>query len=86
VTNDRQLQRDILAELDREPGLAPGTIGVEVHHGSVKLAGRVSDPTIKRKVELAAHRVEGAITVVMDIDVAAAGTVPRTAGATHRAA
>jgi osmotically-inducible protein OsmY len=86
VKNDRQLQQDVLAALDRDPGVPTGTIGVEVHHGIVKLAGRVPDPSIRKNVELAAHRVDGVITVVMEVDITTgAGTFPRAAGATQSA-
>jgi osmotically-inducible protein OsmY len=83
MKNDVQIQRDVLAELDREPNVITGTIGVEVHHGVVKLAGRVSDSAIKNSAELAASAVDGVTTIVMDIDVAA---VPKSAGDTTRVA
>jgi osmotically-inducible protein OsmY len=72
MKNDMQIQQDVLAELDREQNVIAGTIGVEVHHGVVKLAGRVSDSTIRKSAELAAGGVDGVTTVVMDIDVAGA--------------
>jgi len=76
MKNDMQIQRDVLAELDREPNVITGTIGVEVHHGVVKLAGRVSDSAIRKNAKLAASAVDGVTTVVMDIDVASAGAGP----------
>src|ERR1700682_4599566 len=75
MKNDMQIQQDVVAELDREQNVTTGTIGVEVHHGVVKLAGRVGDSEIKKDAELAASGVEGVTTVVMDIDVAGAGAV-----------
>jgi osmotically-inducible protein OsmY len=80
MKNDMQIQRDVLAELDREPNVIIGTIGVEVHHGVVKLAGRVSDSAIRKNAELAASAVDGVTTVVMDIDVTGAGAAPQSAG------
>jgi len=80
MQNDMQMQQDVLAELHREPNVVAGTIGVEVHHGVVKLAGRVSDYAIRRNSELAARRVDGVTSVVMDIDVAGEGAAPRMAG------
>jgi osmotically-inducible protein OsmY len=68
MKNDMQIKHDVLAELDREHVVA-GTVGVEVHHGVVKLAGRVSDPSVKESAELAARRVTDVTNVVMDIDV-----------------
>ena len=71
MKNDMQIQRDVLAGLDREPDVIAGTIGVEVHHGVVKLAGRVSDSATRKNAELAAGAVDGVTTVVMDVDVGA---------------
>jgi osmotically-inducible protein OsmY len=83
MKNDVQIQRDVLAKLDREPNVITGTIGVEVHHGVVKLAGRVSDSAIRNSAELAASAVDGVTTVVMDIDVA---TAPKSASDASRVA
>jgi len=69
MKNDMQIKHDVLAELDREHNVVAGTVGVEVHHGVVKLAGRVSDRSIKENAELAARRVTDVTNVVMDIDV-----------------
>ena len=80
MKNDMQIQQDVVAELDREQNVITGTIGVEVHHGVVKLAGRVSDSAIKKSAELAAGGVDGVTTVVMDIDVAGAGSAAQSAG------
>jgi osmotically-inducible protein OsmY len=77
MKNDMQIQHDVLAELDREQNVITGTIGVEVHHGVVKLAGYVSDHAIKRNAELAAGRVVDVRAVVMDIDVTGALTAPQ---------
>ena len=69
MKNDMQIKQDVTTELD---GLA-GSVGVEVHHGVVKLAGRVNDPAMKKDAELAARRVDDVTNVVMDIDVAGQG-------------
>jgi osmotically-inducible protein OsmY len=79
MKNDIQIQRDVLAELGREENVITGTIGVEVHHGVVRLAGRVSDHAIKNNAELAARRVEDVTTVLMDIDIAGAGAALQSA-------
>ncbi len=79
MKNNMQIQQEVLAELDREEDVINGTIGVEVHHGVVRLAGRVSDYSIKKKAELAAGRIEDVTTVVMDIDVTGIGTTPQPA-------
>jgi osmotically-inducible protein OsmY len=79
MKSDMQIQQDVLAELDREQNIITGTIGVEVHHGMVKLAGCVSNNAIKGNAEQAAGRVGDVRGVVMDIDVNGAGTAPQPA-------
>ena len=79
MANDMQIRHDVMAALDREPNVIAGTIGVEVHHGVVKLAGSVSDNAIKTDAERAAVRVDDVTAVVMDVGVADAGTVERPA-------
>jgi osmotically-inducible protein OsmY len=74
--NDVQIQQEVVAELDREQNIVAGTIGVEVHHGVVKLAGRVEDDSIRDDSEVAAHRVNGVMSVIMDVDVSGTGTAP----------
>ena len=54
MKNDMQIQQDVVAQLDHAQNVITGTIGVEVHHGVVKLAGRVGDSSIKKDAELAA--------------------------------
>ena len=85
MKNDMQIQQDVVAQLDHAQNVITGTIGVEVHHGVVKLAGRVGDSSIKKDAELAAGGVDGVRTVVMDVDVGAAGPA-RPAADTARAA
>jgi len=72
VKNDREIQHDVLAALDSDHVVAAGAIGVEVHHGVVKLAGRVGDSAIKKSAETTARRVGDVTSVVMDVDVAGA--------------
>jgi osmotically-inducible protein OsmY len=69
VKNDREIQHDVLVALDSDHLVGSGTIGVEVHHGVVKLAGRVGDSAIKRSAEKTASRVDDVTTVLMDVDV-----------------
>jgi osmotically-inducible protein OsmY len=77
MANDMQIRHDVMAALDGEPNVIAGTIGVEVHHGVVKLAGCVSDLAIKADAERAAVGVDDVRAVVMDIGVADEGTVER---------
>jgi osmotically-inducible protein OsmY len=67
MKNDTQIQQEVLAELDRDDNVPAGTVGVEVHHGVVKLAGRTNDPTMKKSAELDARRVEGVTKIVLDM-------------------
>jgi osmotically-inducible protein OsmY len=76
MKNDVQIQKEVVAELDREQSITTGTVGVEVHHGVVKLAGQVGDDTIREDSEVAAHRVDGVTSVVMDVDVTGTGAAP----------
>jgi osmotically-inducible protein OsmY len=79
MKNDMQIKQDVLAELGREQNVISGSVGVEVHHGVVKLAGRVGDRAVRENAELAARRVDDVTSVVMDIDVAGPSTVPQAA-------
>jgi len=81
MKHDIQIQKDVVAELDREQNVDSGSIGVEVHHGVVKLAGRVTDPAAKTDAERAARNVEGVRTVVVDIDVGRPASAQRQARA-----
>lgn len=76
MKNDVQIQQEVVAELDREQNITAGTIGVEVHHGVVKLAGHVDDDTTRENSEVAAQRVDGVTNVLMDIDVTGTSTAP----------
>jgi osmotically-inducible protein OsmY len=67
MKNDRQIQHDVLAEIEHEPNVPAGAIGVEVHHGVVKLAGRVNDSAMTESAERAALRVDGVSNVVLDM-------------------
>jgi osmotically-inducible protein OsmY len=69
MKNDRQIQKEVVAELDSGEKIPPGSIGVEVHHGVVKLAGRNTDLTVNKSAELAARHVEGVTNVVLDVKV-----------------
>jgi osmotically-inducible protein OsmY len=74
MKNDREIQHDVLAALDSDPIGAGGAIGVEVHHGVVKLSGRVGNVATKKSAETIASGVVDVSTVVMDVDVAGAAT------------
>jgi osmotically-inducible protein OsmY len=69
MNSDRQIQHDVLDALEKNREVVSGTIGVEVHHGVVKLAGRVGNAAIRKSAETTAGRVADVTTVVMDVDV-----------------
>jgi osmotically-inducible protein OsmY len=68
MKNDIQIQQEVLAELKNDDKVPTGSVGVEVHHGVVKLAGPPSDTTVKESAALAARRVDGVTKVVVDMD------------------
>jgi osmotically-inducible protein OsmY len=70
LNNDTQIQQEVLAELGRDENVPPGAIGVEVHHGVVKLAGRLSNPVMEKSAERDARRVPGVTEIVLDMGVA----------------
>jgi osmotically-inducible protein OsmY len=69
VKNDTQIQQEILTQIKNDLNVPKNSIGVEVHHGVVRLAGCISDPGVKTSAEQDAWRVAGVTDVVMDMDV-----------------
>ena len=69
MKNDMQIQQEVLSELEHDDNIPAGSIGVEVHQGVVKLAGRINDLATKRHAELDARRVAGVTSVVLDLGV-----------------
>jgi osmotically-inducible protein OsmY len=69
MKNDTQIQQEVLAELERDETLPSGSIGVEVHHGVVKLAGRTNDAEIKKRAALDARRVDGVTSIILDMGI-----------------
>ncbi|HTB89471.1 MAG TPA: BON domain-containing protein [Steroidobacteraceae bacterium] len=69
MKNDTQIQQEVLAELEQDETLPSGSIGVEVHHGVVKLAGRISDAETKKRAALDARRVEGVTGIILDMGI-----------------
>lgn len=68
MKNDIQIQQEVSAEIDHDDKVPTGSVGVEVHHGVVKLAGPPSDATTKEHAALDARRVDGVTNVLMDMD------------------
>ena len=69
MKDDKQLQRDVLDELDWEPSIDAAEIGVTVRDGIVTLTGHVSSYTEKGTAERVAKRVHGVKAVANDIEV-----------------
>ena len=69
MKNDTQIQQEVVAELERDETLPEGSIGVEVHHGVVKLAGRITDAETKKRAALDARRVDGVKGIILDMGI-----------------
>jgi osmotically-inducible protein OsmY len=67
MKNDTQIQQEVFAELERDEALPVGSIGVEVHHGVVKLSASVGDAETKKHAMQDARRVEGVTDIVLDM-------------------
>ena len=76
--SDRQLQKDVLAELGWDARVAPNEVGVTVKHGVVTLTGLVDSYAKKWAAEEAAQRVRGVKAVANDVEVRLAPTDERT--------
>ena len=69
MSNDKDLQQAVLAELDWEPSIKAGHIGVTASEGVVTLTGHVENFAQKRAAEVATCRVKGVKAVVEEIEV-----------------
>jgi osmotically-inducible protein OsmY len=75
---DAQLQRDVLEELQWEPGVDATQIGVAVKDGIVTLTGYVPVYVQRFTAESAVKRVHGVKAVANDIEVRPSGSGQRT--------
>ncbi len=78
MKTDKQVQQDVLAELNWEPSVNAAHIGVEVSEGIVTLAGHVSSYAEKLGAENAAQRVLGVKALAIEMEVALPGPSERT--------
>jgi osmotically-inducible protein OsmY len=69
MPQDTHLQLEVLAELDWEPSVKAGNIGVTVSAGVVTLTGMVESYAEKHAAEVAARRVKGVLAVAQEIAV-----------------
>ena len=67
MKTDLEIQKDVATALARENAVPPGALGVEVHHGVVRLAGEVSDESVLAASTDVARRVDGVTDVVLDV-------------------
>jgi osmotically-inducible protein OsmY len=69
MSQDTQLQLAVLAELDWDPSVAAGHIGVSINAGVVALIGQVDSFAEKRAAEIAARPFKGVLAVAEEIEV-----------------
>jgi osmotically-inducible protein OsmY len=67
MKTDLEIQNDVASALAREAAIPPGALGVEVHHGVVKLAGNVTDGAVLQASTAAAEQVDGVTQIVLDV-------------------
>jgi osmotically-inducible protein OsmY len=67
--NDKELQQNIIDELDFEPSVDSAHIGVAVENGVVTVTGHVSSYAEKTAVERATRRVKGVRAIAQEIEV-----------------
>lgn len=69
MPQDTHLQLEVLAELDWEPSVKAGHIGVTAAAGVVTLTGIAESYAEKHAAEVAARRVKGVLAVAQEIEV-----------------
>jgi|SRR6185437_1355496 len=69
MKSDRELQRDVTAELNWDPSVDASRIEVEAHDGIVSLAGLVNSYAQKCHAQTAVWRVGGVEGVIADLEV-----------------
>ena len=78
MKTDRQLQKDVAAELTWDPFVDGTRVGVEVSNGIVTLSGHVDSYAQKWAAERAAERVVGVKGIAIELDVILPGSSKRT--------
>jgi osmotically-inducible protein OsmY len=77
MKTDKELRKDVLAELEYEPSIDATQIGVAVKDGVVTLTGSVESYFEKWRAERAAERVEGVRAVANELEVRLPGDSKR---------
>jgi osmotically-inducible protein OsmY len=80
MKTDKQIQQDVIDELNWAASVNAAHIGVEVSNGVVTLAGHVSNYSEKLNAERAAQRVAGVKALAVEMDVKLAGSSKRNDG------
>jgi osmotically-inducible protein OsmY len=70
LKSDREIQEDVLKELNWDPRVDAAEVGVQVDRGIVTLTGIIDSYGKKLAAKEAAHRVAGVLDVVNDLVVA----------------
>lgn len=78
MKTDRQLQKDVIEELQWDAAVQSAHIGVEASEGVVTLSGQVDSFAEKFAAADAAKRVAGVKAVAMDLEVRLPGSSTRT--------
>jgi osmotically-inducible protein OsmY len=68
-SENEKIRKDVIAELEWEPSINAGSIGVAVDDGVVTLSGHVQNYSQKSTAESAALRVRGVQAVAQEIEV-----------------
>jgi osmotically-inducible protein OsmY len=67
MKTDLEIQKGVADALARENLFPPGALGVEVHHGVVRLAGNIPDKSVLQASTAVAKRVDGVTQIVLDV-------------------
>ena len=73
IIDDKQIQQNVISELDWDPEVDSNEIGVAVEDGVVTLSGQVGSYWTKKAAEKAAKRVTGVRGIAQDIIVTYTG-------------
>jgi osmotically-inducible protein OsmY len=69
MPSDRDLQADVIEELDFDPAVDAAHIGVTAKNGVITLSGHVGSYAEKLAAEAAARRVKGVLAIAEEIEV-----------------
>jgi osmotically-inducible protein OsmY len=69
IKSDKEIQKDVMKELDWDPQVDAVEVGVQVKDGLVTLTGNVATYVKKLAAKRAAHRVGGVLDVVNNLTV-----------------